>query len=201
MTSTAANALARVATIPRQAIPGRSALGRRRAGLQLTWQQVDEQVTSARRACAPRAARLRADALYELAARVTSWGCGSAHQLLAERDPRLAPFMDGVLELAARFKMKAVPSSSSVTARFPLMPETILIVDDTPANLGVLVETLGEAGYQLMVAEDGEEALAQVAQTQPDPHPARRDDAGPRRLGTCRRFKARRKRAMCRCSS
>lgn len=48
------------------------------------------------------------------------------------------------------------------------MPETILIVDDTPANLGVLVETLGEAGYQLMVAEDGEEALAQTAQTQPD---------------------------------
>lgn len=48
------------------------------------------------------------------------------------------------------------------------MPETILIVDDTPANLGVLVETLGAAGYQLMVAEDSEEALAQTAQTQPD---------------------------------
>jgi DNA-binding response OmpR family regulator len=48
------------------------------------------------------------------------------------------------------------------------MSETILIVDDTPANLGVLVETLGAAGYQLMVAEDGEEALAQTAQTQPD---------------------------------
>ena len=48
------------------------------------------------------------------------------------------------------------------------MSETILIVDDTPANLGVLVETLGTAGYQLMVAEDGEEALAQTATTQPD---------------------------------
>ncbi len=48
------------------------------------------------------------------------------------------------------------------------MPETILIVDDTPANLGVLVETLGGAGYQIMVAEDGDEALAQTAQTQPD---------------------------------
>jgi two-component system sensor histidine kinase/response regulator len=48
------------------------------------------------------------------------------------------------------------------------MPETILIVDDTPANLGVLVETLGAGGYRLMVAEDGEEALAQTAQTQPD---------------------------------
>lgn len=48
------------------------------------------------------------------------------------------------------------------------MPETILIVDDTPANLGILVETLGSAGYRLMVAEDGEEALAQTARTQPD---------------------------------
>lgn len=48
------------------------------------------------------------------------------------------------------------------------MCETILIVDDTPANLSVLVETLGGAGYRLMVAEDGEEALAQTAQTVPD---------------------------------
>lgn len=48
------------------------------------------------------------------------------------------------------------------------MSETILVVDDTPANLGVLVETLGAAGYNLMVAEDGEEALAQTAQSAPD---------------------------------
>lgn len=48
------------------------------------------------------------------------------------------------------------------------MAETILIVDDTPANLGALVETLGAAGYRLMVAEDGEEALAQTAATHPD---------------------------------
>ena len=40
------------------------------------------------------------------------------------------------------------------------MPETILIVDDTPANLGVLVETLGAAGYHLMVAEDGSHMAA-----------------------------------------
>ncbi len=48
------------------------------------------------------------------------------------------------------------------------MPETILIVDDTPANLSVLVECLSAAGYQLMVAEDGEDALAQTARTVPD---------------------------------
>jgi len=48
------------------------------------------------------------------------------------------------------------------------MPATILIVDDTPANLSVLVDTLSEAGYKLMVAEDGEDALAQTARTSPD---------------------------------
>jgi two-component system sensor histidine kinase/response regulator len=48
------------------------------------------------------------------------------------------------------------------------MPETILIVDDTPANLSVLVDTLSEAGYQVMVAEDGEDALAQTTHTKPD---------------------------------
>jgi two-component system sensor histidine kinase/response regulator len=48
------------------------------------------------------------------------------------------------------------------------MPEIILIVDDTPANLSVLVDTLSETGYQLMVAEDGEDALAQTTHTKPD---------------------------------
>jgi signal transduction histidine kinase len=48
------------------------------------------------------------------------------------------------------------------------MSATILIVDDTPANLSVLVDTLSESGYKLMVAEDGEDALAQTAHTQPD---------------------------------
>jgi CheY-like chemotaxis protein len=47
------------------------------------------------------------------------------------------------------------------------MSAIILIVDDTPANLGVLLETLGDASYQLMVAEEGKEALAQTEQTVP----------------------------------
>lgn len=68
---------------------------------------------------------------------------------------------------------------------------TILIVDDTPANLGVLVETLGEAGYQLMVAEDGEEALAQTEQTQPDLILLDVMMPGIDGFETCRRLKAR----------
>ena len=48
------------------------------------------------------------------------------------------------------------------------MPETILIVDDTPANLSVLAECLSEAGYSLLVAEDGEDALALTERCVPD---------------------------------
>jgi two-component system sensor histidine kinase/response regulator len=71
------------------------------------------------------------------------------------------------------------------------MAETILIVDDTPANLGVLVETLGAAGYKLMVAEDGEEALAQTFQTQPDLILLDVMMPGIDGFETCRRLKAR----------
>jgi signal transduction histidine kinase len=71
------------------------------------------------------------------------------------------------------------------------VPETILIVDDTPANLGVLVETLGTAGYQLMVAEDGEEALAQTEQTLPDLILLDVMMPGIDGFETCRRLKAR----------
>jgi signal transduction histidine kinase len=69
--------------------------------------------------------------------------------------------------------------------------ETILIVDDTPANLGVLVETLSAANYQLMVAEDGEEALAQTEQTQPDLILLDVMMPGIDGFETCRRLKAR----------
>lgn len=71
------------------------------------------------------------------------------------------------------------------------MAETILIVDDTPANLGVLVETLGVAGYRLMVAEDGEEALAQTLQIQPDLILLDVMMPGMDGFETCRRLKAR----------
>ena len=44
----------------------------------------------------------------------------------------------------------------------------VLMVDDTPANLGVLYELLSEAGYDVLVAEDGESALERTAYAQPD---------------------------------
>ena len=46
--------------------------------------------------------------------------------------------------------------------------QTIMIVDDVPANLGVLLDFLDSAGYQVLVAESGESALAQLAYAEPD---------------------------------
>ena len=45
---------------------------------------------------------------------------------------------------------------------------TILIVDDNPTNLGVLFNALSHANFKVLVAEDGERALAQLERTNPD---------------------------------
>jgi DNA-binding response OmpR family regulator len=45
---------------------------------------------------------------------------------------------------------------------------SILVVDDTPANIGFLLETLSQAGYRVRVAPDGESALEQVEYSPPD---------------------------------
>jgi signal transduction histidine kinase len=45
---------------------------------------------------------------------------------------------------------------------------TILIVDDTPANLGVIVESLEGHGYRILVATRGAEALRRAEYAQPD---------------------------------
>jgi len=53
------------------------------------------------------------------------------------------------------------PASGASAAR-------ILIVDDTPANLSLLVDALYAAGYRPLVANSGEAALARLEQTVPD---------------------------------
>ncbi|CAB3806365.1 Protein-glutamate methylesterase/protein-glutamine glutaminase [Paraburkholderia ultramafica] len=47
-------------------------------------------------------------------------------------------------------------------------PGTILIVDDTPANLGVVIDSLAQRGIRVLVALDGIEALERAAFSQPD---------------------------------
>jgi PAS domain S-box-containing protein len=45
---------------------------------------------------------------------------------------------------------------------------TILIIDDTPANLSVLVDLFEDRGYRIAIAQDGEEGLQRVQWIQPD---------------------------------
>jgi formate hydrogenlyase transcriptional activator len=45
---------------------------------------------------------------------------------------------------------------------------SILVVDDTAANIGFLLDTLSKAGYQVRVAPDGESALEQLQYAPPD---------------------------------
>ena len=45
---------------------------------------------------------------------------------------------------------------------------TILIVDDTPANVGVLVDYLEDKDFRILVAQEGEEALMRAQLSQPD---------------------------------
>ena len=47
-------------------------------------------------------------------------------------------------------------------------PAKILVVDDTPANVKLLVDVLTAKGFAVTAAVNGEEALAQVAQDPPD---------------------------------
>jgi len=45
---------------------------------------------------------------------------------------------------------------------------TILVVDDMPANLGLLVDQLEALGHEVVIAEDGEEALQRALLVRPD---------------------------------
>jgi two-component system, cell cycle sensor histidine kinase and response regulator CckA len=44
----------------------------------------------------------------------------------------------------------------------------ILIVDDTPSNLEILFDFLAEAGFKVLVAEDGESAIDRLRYASPD---------------------------------
>ncbi|KAB8334526.1 response regulator [Scytonema tolypothrichoides VB-61278] len=50
----------------------------------------------------------------------------------------------------------------------PTKKGVILIVDDTPTNLEVLFDFLGDSGFTVLVAEDGESAIARAEYAPPD---------------------------------
>ncbi|MBE9127351.1 MULTISPECIES: adenylate/guanylate cyclase domain-containing protein [unclassified Coleofasciculus] len=49
-----------------------------------------------------------------------------------------------------------------------LAEAVILIVDDTPTNLGMLCDFLADAGFEVLVATEGESAIAQAVYAQPN---------------------------------
>jgi DNA-binding NtrC family response regulator len=50
----------------------------------------------------------------------------------------------------------------------PAEATSILVVDDTPTNVGVLLQVLGREGFKVLVARDGESALEQALYAKPE---------------------------------
>ncbi len=67
---------------------------------------------------------------------------------------------------------------------------TILVVDDIPANLSVLLDLLTGAGFAVLVADSGERALLQVSHRRPDLILLDAMMPGLDGFGTCRRLKS-----------
>ncbi|WP_404784689.1 response regulator [Altericista sp. CCNU0014] len=78
---------------------------------------------------------------------------------------------DRAVPLVAKYERRAVLSGSSVFAAPPAKttPKTILVVDDSKTVREILSATLQEAGYRVMQAKDGQEAIAHLQQ-QPEIH-------------------------------
>ena len=67
---------------------------------------------------------------------------------------------------------------------------TVLVVDDIPANLSVLLDLLTGAGFVVLVADSGERALLQVSHRRPDLILLDAMMPGLDGFGTCRRLKS-----------
>jgi len=66
---------------------------------------------------------------------------------------------------------------------------SILVVDDMPAELGMLIATLSEAGYRVRAATDGENAFEQARSMPPDLILLDAEMAGMDGFKTCRRLR------------
>lgn len=49
-----------------------------------------------------------------------------------------------------------------------MTPDTLLVIDDTPENVTVLLNILSKAGFEVLVAQDGEEGIQTAEYAQPD---------------------------------
>jgi len=84
-----------------------------------------------------------------------------------------------------------VPPLASDTPGSPLgrVPQSILVIDDTPADIGMLIATLSEAGYRVRAASDGDSAFEQARSTLPDLILLDARMAGTDGFETCRRLR------------
>lgn len=69
------------------------------------------------------------------------------------------------------------------------MRQSILVIDDMPAVMGMLIATLSEAGYRVRAATDGEGALEQARNVPPDLIMLDAEMAGSDGFETCRRLR------------
>lgn len=71
----------------------------------------------------------------------------------------------------------------------PAPRSRLLVVDDTPAHLGILTRALEESGFEVRTAASGEEALAAASEARPDLVLLDVDMPGLDGYETCRRLK------------
>lgn len=81
-----------------------------------------------------------------------------------------------------------MPRTARVTVK---KKNRILVVDDTPANLSLLLDALTEAGHEILVAESGRSALSLLEHTTPDLVLMDLVMPGMDGIATCRRLKER----------
>jgi DNA-binding response OmpR family regulator len=74
-------------------------------------------------------------------------------------------------------------------ARLGSVPQAILVIDDTPAEIGMLIATLSEAGYRVRAAPDGENAFEQASSATPNLILLDVEMAGMDGFETCRRLR------------
>jgi signal transduction histidine kinase len=72
----------------------------------------------------------------------------------------------------------------------PPSGQTVLIVDDTPANLGIVMDALSERGLRVLIALDGEEGFDRAVYSQPELILLDVNMPGTGGIETCRRLKA-----------
>ena len=115
---------------------------------------------------------------------------GASDIRLASSDRKCRSRQQLVPELPLRAARASIETSQAVDAgAYPVhtgdagLPP-ILVVDDNHDNAEIIRQYLEIRGYPITVAHNGDEALARVRDGDAGGRAARRDDAGPRRLGS-----------------